>query len=101
LDGQQGGGADCLFQQESLVVEEPVSNGSSMLRVKVSIRRIDRLKGRKEFNFLPLEVTVKAAKAIKRLRAKALGENDPQRRPRACTSVPGSGTLMTVAPSVV
>ena len=72
-----------------------------MLRVKVSIRRFDRLKGREEFNFLPLEGSVKTAKAITRLRAKALGENDPQRRPRACTSVPGSRTLMTVALSVV
>jgi len=49
------------------MIEESITNRASVLRIELSIRRLDRLKRFKEFDLLPLKSSVQAAKPVQRL----------------------------------
>jgi hypothetical protein len=49
------------------MIEEPITNWASVLRVELSVCRLDPFEGFKEFDFLPFEGSVQATKPVQRL----------------------------------
>jgi hypothetical protein len=76
LDGQQGVGAQCLFEQEGLVVDEPVPQGAGLLRLQLVDDRCDGFEGVEQVKFLAAQGACHAPQADERLRTQLLGEDN-------------------------
>ena len=72
LDGQQGIGPEGLFQEERLVVDQPVHQRRRPIRPEVVADRLDHLEGVEDVEFLPEDGVFQPAQPEEGLRAEAL-----------------------------
>jgi hypothetical protein len=78
LNGEEGGGPEGLFQEESLVVDQPVGEGGGPVafRLQVVADRLHGLEGVKEVKLLAQDGVFDAAQAEESLLAQVLGGDD-------------------------
>src|SRR5208337_1657860 len=76
LDGKQCCGPQGLLEQERLVIDQPVDQGSRALRAKLVPNRFDFLERKEKIEFLSEDGVLEPAKAKERLLAQTLGGDD-------------------------
>jgi hypothetical protein len=67
LDSEERSRPEGLFEEECLVVNEPVGEWSGAVRLKIVANWLNRLEGTKDIQFLAQDRVLGAAKAQKRL----------------------------------
>lgn len=76
MDGQQRVGAEGLFEQEGLVVDEPVPQGAGLLRLQLVDDGRNGFEGVEQVQFLAAQGAFHAAQADECLGAQLLGEDN-------------------------
>ena len=76
LDGKQRGRPQGLLEQERLVIDQPVDQGSRPIRAELVTNRLDFLERREKVEFLAEDGVFEPAKAKEGLLAETLGGDD-------------------------
>src|SRR5208337_608595 len=81
LDGKQCCGPQGLLEQERLVIDQPVDQGSRPIRTELVPNRFDFLERKEKIEFLSEDGVFEPAKAKEGLLAQALGGDDLPAKP--------------------